>query len=106
MDVTGHPARRYPISLVDVVELLVDDPDGIVYNKLVYRVVVLHVWVNREIHASNSSEKYMGMDKTFVVGQFELLVCSKTVVDSGFGSRKGEIISSSVFIKTCQLIYT
>ena len=56
MDVAGHPARRDPVSLVDIIELLVYDPDGVIYNKLVYRVVVLHVWVNREVHSSNGSK--------------------------------------------------
>ena len=67
----GHPARRDPITLVNIVELLIYDPDGVVYNKMVDRVVVLHVGVNRKIHSRNGSKNDMGVNEALVVGQFK-----------------------------------
>ena len=105
MDVAGHPACRDPISLVDIIELLVYDPDGVVYHKLVDRVVVLDVGVNRKIHSRNSGKNNMGVNEALVVGQFKLLICGETVVYGGFGGLESKVISSCVFVKACEFIY-
>ena len=93
------------LSSLYIVELLIYDPDGVVYNKLVDRVVVLHVGVNRKIHSCNSSRNNMGVNEALVVDQFKLLVCDETVVYGGFGDLESKIISSCVFIKACEFIY-
>ena len=64
----GHPARQDPFSCVNIVEFLIDDPNGVVHYKLVNRVMVLHKRVDREVHSGNGSKDNIRVNEVLVVG--------------------------------------